>query len=105
MEIDIYFEPISLSGYEFADKAKRRRLGDVVRGHLKKNSFPDLEGINMAIIGVLEDRNATSNPGCAAAPNEVRKYLYQLFEGAYHVKLPDCMEKKKKQVLKLKFFY
>ncbi len=89
MELDIYFEPINLSGYEFADKAKRCKLGDVVRGHLKRNSFPDLEGVNIAIIGVLEDRNAISNQGCATAPNEVRKHLYQLFEGAYNVKLAD----------------
>jgi formiminoglutamase len=89
MDIDIYLDPIELAGYEFADKTSRLRLGDVVTAYNKGSSFPDLSDVNIAILGVLEDRNAISNNGCASAPDQVRKYLYRLFEGAYKTKLVD----------------
>ena len=89
MDIDIYFEPIDLSGYEFADKTKRRRFGDAVHAYHSEPSFPDLKGMDIAIIGVQEDRNAVNNKGCSQAPNEVRKYLYRLFEGNYSSKIAD----------------
>ena len=89
MDIDIYFEPIDLSGYEFADKTKRRRFGDAVHAYHSESSFPDLKGMDIAIIGVQEDRNAVNNKGCSQAPNEVRKYLYRLFEGNYSSKIAD----------------
>ncbi len=89
MDIDIYFEPVDFSGYEYSEKATRRRLGDVVKAFSSPNNFPDLEGIDIAIIGVLEDRNAVSNKGCAMAPNQIRHYLYKLFEGNYTARLAD----------------
>ncbi len=89
MDIDLYFEPIELDGYEYAEKAKRRRLGDVVKAYTNANNFPNLEGIDIAILGVLEDRNAVNNSGCSKAPNEIRKYFYRLFEGNYKAKIAD----------------
>jgi len=52
--------------------------------------FPDLEEkIDIAIIGVQEDRNAVNNAGCALAPDYVREKLYQLHEGNYTSKIVD----------------
>jgi len=52
--------------------------------------FPDLEEkIDIAIIGVQEDRNAINNAGCALAPDYVREKLYQLHEGNYNSKIVD----------------
>lgn len=89
MDIDIYFNPINFSGYENAEETERKKLGDVVRAFNSPNNFPDLKDINIAIIGVLEDRNAVSNEGCSKAPDQVRKYLYRLFEGNYSAKIAD----------------
>lgn len=89
MDIDIYFEPIDLSGYETAEQNEHSRLGDNVHAYHQKARFPDLKGIDIAIIGVLEDRNAVNNKGCAQGPNQVRKYLYRLFEGGYKSKIAD----------------
>jgi len=53
----------------------------------KKNQFvnsiefyhnQDISAFDIAILGVGEDRNSITNQGCALAPNQVRKYLYQL---------------------------
>ena len=52
--------------------------------------FPDLsQKIDIAIIGVQEDRNAVSNAGCALAPDYIREKLYRLNEGAYNTKIVD----------------
>src|SRR3569833_446525 len=54
------------------------------------NAFPDLEQkIDIAIIGVQDDRNAVNNEGCALGPEYVREKLYQLFEGPYKTKIAD----------------
>jgi arginase family enzyme len=89
MDIDFYFEPINLSGYEFSEKARRRQLGDVVKAFSSPNNFPDLKGVDIVIIGVFEDRNAINNSGCSKAPNKIRKYLYRLFEGNYLANFAD----------------
>lgn len=52
-------------------------LHEVIRMHTP-GSFPDLEGCQIAIFGVNEERNAKSNKGCVGGADEVRKYLYQL---------------------------
>ncbi|MFD2147804.1 formimidoylglutamase [Mucilaginibacter antarcticus] len=52
--------------------------------------FPDLDQeVKIAIFGVLDDRNAINNPGCALAPDYVREKLYQLHEGAYTTRIVD----------------
>ncbi|WP_295677019.1 formimidoylglutamase [uncultured Mucilaginibacter sp.] len=52
--------------------------------------FPDLEQKkDIALIGVLEDRNAINNAGCALGPDYVREKFYQLNEGNYNTKIVD----------------
>ena len=55
------------------------------------DQFPDLENEkpDLAIIGVLEDRNAGANTGCALGPDYIRDQFYQLFEGSYQTKIVD----------------
>lgn len=54
-------------------------LIDYSYAHAKQ--FPSLDGFQIAIIGVEEDRQALNNQGCALAANAVRKYLYNLHKG------------------------
>ncbi|MCF8387460.1 MAG: formimidoylglutamase [Bacteroidales bacterium] len=89
MEIDLYFDPIDLSGYEFADKAHRKRLGDIVRSYHTKENFPSLENIDIAIIGVKEERAAIDNAGCKLAPDVIRDYFYRLFRGPHDLRIAD----------------
>ena len=56
------------------------QLGSVIDIHKEEGRFPDLEKIDLAIIGVKEERNAVNNEGCAEAPDAVRNKLYQLFQ-------------------------
>jgi formiminoglutamase len=52
-------------------------------------NFPSLRGVDIALIGVEDDRNAIHNEGCAKAPDEVRKQLYQLHEGSFKLRMID----------------
>lgn len=83
-DIAQYFSPIDFS----ADSYHPESLAQVLHTHTSK-SFPDLEKIDMAIVGVCEDRLALTNKGCANAPNEVRKHLYKLFTSGYTPRIAD----------------
>jgi len=80
MDITLYFEPIDTSKIERDKDYMPTQLGSVIDIHTEEGEFPDLEKIDLAIIGVKEERNAVNNEGCAEAPDAVRNKLYQLFQ-------------------------
>jgi formiminoglutamase len=89
MDISIYFETIQLKGYHYADKTRRKMIGDVIKAYLEPHNFPSLDEADIAIIGVGEDRNALFNNGCGLAPDAIRKEFYKLFQGNFKLKLVD----------------
>jgi len=86
-DISIYFESISSKALDIAYDGNQ--LGSLLKTYSKDGDFPTLEGINLAIIGVMDDRRCVNNSGCAHAPDLVRKYLYQLYQGNYQIKIAD----------------
>jgi formiminoglutamase len=89
MDISIYFETIQLKGYHYADKTRRKLIGDVIKAYLEPHDFPSLDEVDLAIIGVGEDRNALLNNGCGLAPDSIRREFYKLFQGNFKLKLVD----------------
>lgn len=89
MDIQIYFEPVNVSELKTEQEFRIKRLGDIIDIYSEENKFPNLEGTEIAIIGVKEDRNSKNNEGCGLAPDFVRKFLYNLFPGNNSVKLAD----------------
>ena len=70
-------------------------LGESIKFNHAETGFPDIEKINIAIIGVEEDRHAVNNIGCADGPDIIRHHLYKLFPGNYSVKIADIGNIKK----------
>jgi len=64
-------------------------LGRQIKIHTPEGGFPSLEGIDLAIIGIGEDRCAFKNQGCGLAPDYIRSNFYRLFQGPYSVKMAD----------------
>ena len=64
-------------------------LGRNIAIHSTQNDFPELENVQIAIFGVLEDRNAEDNLGCGENLQAIRKHLYQLFPGNWHTNIAD----------------
>ena len=89
MDISIYFEPLQLKGYQYADKTRRKLMGDVVKAYIQPNDFPSLDQADLAIIGVGEDRNSFFNNGCGLAPDMIRKEFYKLLQGNFNLNLVD----------------
>lgn len=89
MDISFYFEPVELPDYKFKEETNSHRLGDFIRSYVDKEIFPDLGDVDIAIIGVNEERNAVNNIGCAHAPDYVRNHLYKLFRGDFFPRLAD----------------
>ncbi len=88
MSLSDFFTPIDLKELMPKNGFYTSHLGDKIT-HFSVD-FPDLdEKTDIAIIGVLDDRNAVGNPGCALGPDHVREKLYQLFEGPYKTKIAD----------------
>jgi len=70
-------------------------LGRNIAVHSKQHGVPDLENVQLAIFGVLEDRNALDNSGCGENLEAIRTHLYQLFPGNWHTNIADLGNIKK----------
>jgi arginase family enzyme len=64
-------------------------LGRDIEVHSSQNGLPELEDVQIAIVGVQEDRNAVDNLNCGENLHEIRKHLYQLFPGNWHTSIVD----------------
>lgn len=64
-------------------------LGRKIRIHSAQKGIPDLEGVNIAILGVLENRNDINYIGEEFQLNEIRKTFYGLFPGSWHTTMAD----------------
>ena len=55
------------------------------------NEFPELDdnSFDIALIGVLEDRNSANNQGAGLAPDYLREKFYALHEGDYTTRIVD----------------
>lgn len=64
-------------------------LGKNIKIHTKNKGLPKLKNVQIAILGVLEGRNAVDNLGTGKSLDIIRKYLYQMFPGNWHIKIAD----------------
>lgn len=70
-------------------------LGRQIRVHSQTEGFPSLKDVQLAIIGVEEDRNTEDNFGSGKELHHIRRHLYQLFPGNWHTTLADLGNIKK----------
>jgi len=64
-------------------------LGNFVDIHTRDEGFPDLDNVQIAVVGVQEDRNAENNYGTGENLKHIRKKLYELFPGKWDAKIAD----------------
>jgi len=88
MDISLYFEPVSISQIYDEELQHPNHIKNALAIYTKENSFPSLDGVDMAIVGVNESRAAIGNTGCKDAPGQVRKYFYPLFKH-HNIKIAD----------------
>lgn len=80
LELEKYFKPVNLEEIGFFGQINenQRILNSIA--FYKEGEKINLEGIQIALLGVEESRNATNNFECSHAANEVRKEFYKLFK-------------------------
>ena len=64
-------------------------LGKRMHLYTQSDGFPDLANVNIALIGVEEDRNSNGNTGTGKDLHNVRRYLYRLFPGNWKTSIAD----------------
>jgi formiminoglutamase len=85
-----FCQPLDLSSiYQPDEEEGHRRLGELIQCYAESGIFPPLEHVDMALIGVPEDRNAVNNNGCALAPDPIRHYFYRLYPGDFNPRIAD----------------
>ena len=89
MSLADFFSPIDLNKLSPSNGFYTSQLGSLLEIHT--SDFPDLDSgnYNLAIFGVLDDRNAINNQGCALGPDYIRDRFYQLNEGNFSSKIVD----------------
>lgn len=88
-DIAHFFTPISFNLVVENKEFSSGQFGHDLQIFKEGEEFPSLENIDIAIIGVCEDRNAVNNEGCSLAPDSVRNYLYSLFSGSFNPRIAD----------------
>lgn len=88
-DIAHYFTPINFEQVNENKELQEGQLGKDFDIYKEGSDFPELENIDIAIIGVCEDRNAINNEGCSLAPDTVRNFLYSLYSGNFQSKVAD----------------
>ena len=88
MDIELYLEPVDISSFESSDSESNKYI-DIIKSYTESDKFPDLENVNIALIGIKEDRKAINNQGCSLAPDYIRKYFYNLYPNNNTVKIAD----------------
>ncbi len=89
MLLENYFDPINIEDLCLYHAGIVQRFGQKILFYHEKGNFPDLENVDIAIVGFGEDRNALNNAGCGNAPGEIRKKLYSLFPAHPQMRLAD----------------
>ncbi|MGB5418044.1 formimidoylglutamase [Algibacter sp.] len=84
-----FLSPVSDSVLAHNELLSAQALGRKLRIHSAQHGFPDLEGVDVAIIGVLENRNDVNYIGEEFQLNEIRKSFYGLFPGSWNTLVAD----------------
>jgi arginase family enzyme len=87
-DIHYYFKAIEINQLFNEPQFNENQLGSLIVKHTE-GEFPELDDINIAIIGVCEDRNSINNTGSNLAPDEVRTFLYKLYAGSFEPQVAD----------------
>ena len=89
MSLSDFISPVDFKALTPGDGCYTSLLGSKIE--IYHSDFPDLDNGNfdIALLGVLEDRNAVNNTGAALAPDVFRQKFYGLNEGNYSTRIVD----------------
>lgn len=84
-----FLTPVSDAVLAHTELIAQQALGKKIKIHSRQNGIPDLENVQIAIIGVKETRNDVNYMGASISFDSIRKTLYSLFPGNWHTTVAD----------------
>src|SRR5690606_10924189 len=84
-----FLSPVSDSVLAHNELLSEQALGKKIKIHSKQLGIPDLDGVKIAILGVLENRNDVNYIGEDFSFETLRTNLYALFPGNWHTDVAD----------------
>jgi arginase family enzyme len=84
-----FLSPVSDSVLAHNELLPAQALGRKLKIHSAQHGIPDLDDVNIAILGVLENRNDVNYIGEEFQLNEIRKSFYGLFPGSWNTTVAD----------------
>ena len=84
-----FLSPVSDSVLAHNELLPTQALGRKLKIHSTQYGIPDLEGVSIAFLGVLENRNDINYIGEEFNLNEIRKSFYGLFPGSWNTQVAD----------------
>ena len=84
-----FLSPVSDSALVHNELLSAQALGGKIKIHSAQHGIPNLDGVNIAILGVLENRNRINYIGEEFQLNEIRKSFYSLFPGSWNTVIAD----------------
>ncbi len=85
MNLKLFFSPLEESLFQHIDSPNSFYKN--ISANIEK--MPDIKGMELAIIGVGEERGTSENTGTSKGPNEIRRKLYALKKGSGSYRIAD----------------
>ena len=89
MEINMFLDPIDEKCFVANVRPGKNTLGETITIFRNEDEFPSLEGVQLALVGIKDERGAIDNHGCEDGIDPIRKALYQLFNHWPDLKIVD----------------
>lgn len=99
-----FLSPVSDNVLAHSELLSPQTLGKKMKIHSDQDGLPDLENVQMALIGVLENRNDVNYIGEDLSFDTIRVSLYSLFPGNWHTNLADLGDIKKGESIEDTYF-
>jgi arginase family enzyme len=84
-----FLTPVSDTVLAYNELTAQQALGKKIKIHSRQDGIPDMDDVQMAIIGVKENRNDVNYIGAKINFDTIRRTLYTLFPGNWTTKIAD----------------
>ena len=89
MEINMFLDPVDEKCFVANVRPGKNTLGETITIFRNEDEFPSLEGVQLALVGIKDERGTIDNHGCEDGIDPIRKALYQLFNHWPDLKIVD----------------
>ena len=99
-----FLSPVNVNLAEELTSSGLHNLASQIKIHTSEAGIPDLEGVKFAIVGVKETRLAEAGEDEYLNFNKIRKCLYGLYPGNWHLEIADLGDIEKGETVEDTYF-